>query len=212
MQGQQYLSPRKKAPGKTPQFASIVDKGRTIVKLSERRARTPFPKPELSHEEVLQEFKRQKQAKAENDGIIVRIPAPESSYEDCGGFGDDDGFEDSMPMEEIEYGYCGDNEESDDEEDESFENMRLDLVEERVNGFRKTNLFNRYAREFVGIRKKRSYKDNLKRYKGNWKEFIDCVAGDLAWSPFEPSNPVQPCDCKESILLPAVSWSGTSLL
>jgi hypothetical protein len=211
MQGQQYNSPSKKAPGKTIQYTSIVDKGRKIAKLSERKARTPFPPPPLSPEEVLEEFKKKKQEQAAKKGITVRSRAPEPSFADCYGFEEASGFGDSMSMEEIEYGYNGDEEESDDEENESFENMRLDRLEDRVNGCSRTELFNQYSRQFVAG-KKQSYKAKLKRFKGNWKEFIDCVTGDLAWSSVAPPTGVQPCDCKELIQLPAVSWSGTSLL
>jgi hypothetical protein len=181
MQGRQYTSPKKNALGKTPQFVSHIDKGRTPVKISEQKARTPFPLPSETPEEVCAEFERQKKEEAAKKGITIRSQAPEVSH---GGFVDNDefgGYEDGMSMEEIKYGYSGDDEESGDEEYDSIENMQLDLLEERVKSSLRIERFNEYARQFGSVRK-RTYKDKLMRFKGNWKEFIDCVTGDLAWS------------------------------
>lgn len=216
MQGRQYVSPRKGAPGKTPQFISRIDKSRRPVKISEKKARTPFPLPLQTPEEVRAEFERQKKEEAAKKGITIRSRAPEVSL---GGFVDDDGdgygedgggYGDGMSMEEIEYGYSGDDEESGDEEYDSIENMRLDRLEERVKSSSRMERFNEIARQFA---RKRTYKDKLMRFKGNWKEFFDCVTGDLAWSlSVTPPSGVQPCDCKKPLKLPAVSWTGTSFL
>jgi hypothetical protein len=218
MQGRQYTSPRKDAPGKTPQFVSRIDKGRRLVKISERKARTPFPPPFETPEEVRAEFEKKKKEAAAKKGITIRSQAPEVSLggfvdDDGGGFGDDGGgYGDGMSMDEIEYGYGGDDEESGDEEYDSIENMRLDRLEERVKSSSRMERFNEIARQFAAARK-RTYKDKLMRFKGNWKEFVDCVTGDLAWSlSVAPPSGVQPCDCKKSITLPAVSWSGTTFL
>jgi hypothetical protein len=124
------------------------------------------------------------------------------SHEDCGGFRDggfgDDDFGDDTVMD-LDDGYSADNDGGDDEEEEeSLETMSLYQVQENYKPVLKKEVFSRFA-------KKRPYKEKLKRYKENWTEFIDCVARDLAWC----SAGAQPCDCEDSVLLPAVSWTGT---
>ena len=139
MQGQQYLSPRK-TPGKKLQFASIVDKGRSISKISERKAKAPLPLLQVSRQEVEEQFERMKEEQKTKRGTTVQSRAYGPTYEGCfgfendGGFGDgnDGGFGDDMSMGDIECRYAGDSEENgseesdnEDEEDESFETMRL---------------------------------------------------------------------------------------
>jgi hypothetical protein len=227
MQGQQYLSPRK-TPGKKLQFASIVDKGRSISKISERKAKAPLPLLQVSRQEVEEQFERMKEEQKTKRGTTVQSRAYGPTYEGCfgfendGGFGDgnDGGFGDDMSMGDIECRYAGDSEENgseesdnEDEEDESFETMRLAQLElERAKSYAAMERFNEYARQFRPVRR-RPYPHKLKRFKKHWKEFINCVTGDLAWIPIAPPTGVQPCDCTKSIdKLPAVTWSGTSFL
>ena len=185
------------------------------MKISERKARMPWPLPSETPEETRAEFERQKKEAAAKRGITIRSQASKVSLggfvdDDGGGFHDGVGFGDGM--EELEYGYRGDDEESGDEEYDSIENMRLYQLEERVKSSARIEQFNEIARKFRAATK-RTYKDKLMRFKGNWKEFFDCVTGDLAWSlSVAPPSGVQPCDCKNSKKLPAVSWSGTSFL
>jgi hypothetical protein len=133
---------------------------------------------------------------SQKGGATVQKNIHDPSYEDCFG---DGGFGGNMGMD-LDDGYFSDNDGGDEEEEESLENMPLYQVEEHFKPFFKKEVFRRFS-------KKRTYAEAKKQRKRNWTEFIDCVAGDLAWCPLGAG--VQPCDCEESILLPALSWTGT---
>jgi hypothetical protein len=128
--------------------------------------------------------------------VTVQKNIHDPSYEDCFGEG---GFSGDNMVIDMDDGYSGDND-GVDEEEELLENTPLYQVEDHFKPVFKKGVFRRFA-------KKRTYAEAKKQRKRNWKEFIDCVAGDLAWCPL--SAGIQPCDCEESILLPALSWNGT---
>ena len=178
-----------------------------VTKISERKAREPLPKPFRTPEQIEKEFDEmivKRQSDTTKGGATAQKNTHDPLYEDCfgdGGFGDG-GFGGDMGMD-LDDGYSGDNDGGDDEEEEeeeSLENMPLYEVEEHFKPVFKKGVFRRFA-------KKRTYAEAKRQRKRNWTEFIDCVAGDLAWCPLGAG--VQPCDCKESILLPALSWNGT---
>ena len=202
MQGRQYRSPSKKYLGQTPVFVSNL--GHKLKKISARQAAIPLPKPKgkaadimAAYRKMMEEEKRREMAQnGVHDG---------PSYDNCGGVGNGD-------EADIDDGYSGDhelldNEEDDNEEEEedSFENMQPDGIEERVKAALGRQVFNQGY-----FKNRRSYAYNAKRYKANWRNFIECVTGELAWLSL--SNPTSICGCKASVTLPAVSLTGTALL
>lgn len=198
MTGSAYISPKKGARATKHEFIAEFSKKKSgVTKISERKAREPAPKPFRAIDEIERaylEMLEKQSADIAKDGAIFQQNIYDPSYD---GFGDG-GFGDDIVMD-LDDGYSGDNDGGDDEEEEeSLENMSLYQVQENYKPVLRKEVFSRFA-------KKWSYKEKLKRYKENWTGFIDCVAGDLAWFPAG----AQPCDCEDSVLLPALSWTGT---
>src|SRR5271170_1357438 len=98
MQGQQYLSPRK-TPGKKLQFASIVDKSRSISKISERKAKAPLPLPPVSRQEVEEQFERMKQEQKTKRGTPVQSRAYGPTYSD----GQSPGFGSVLSVKRLDF-------------------------------------------------------------------------------------------------------------
>jgi hypothetical protein len=200
MQGQQYCSPSKKYLGQEPLYVSTL--GRTRRKISARHAAIPLPKPTRSAAELMVAFQKHMQEKKLED-MQPDMNHGQPSYNDCGGVGND-----TMSID-VDDGYSGDqemvsNEEEDEEEEESFDNMRPEGIEKSVNAAMGRQVFN-HPRFFKA---RRSYAYNAKRYKANWRDFVECVTGDLAWRSL--GNSISVCDCEESAMFPAVSLTGTS--
>jgi len=201
MTGSAYISPKKGARATKHEFIAEFSKKKSgVTKISERKAREPAPKPFRAGDEIEKaylEMLEKQSVDIAKGGATFQQNIYDPSYDDCGGFGDG-GFGDDTAMD-LDDGYFGDNDGGDyEEEEESLESMSLYQVQENYKPVLKKEVFSRFE-------KKRSYKEKLKRYKENWTEFIDCVAGDLAWCPAG----AQPCDCEDSVLLPALSWTGT---
>lgn len=196
MTGSAYISPKKGPRATKHEFiAEFSRKKSGVTKISERKAREPGPKPFRTADEIKNaylEMLEKESADIAKNGAAFQQNIYDPSHEDCGGFGDDTAMD-------LDDGYSADNDGGDDEEEEeSLETMPLYQVQENFKPVLKKDVFSRFA-------KKRSYKEKLKRYKQNWTEFTDCVTGDMAWYPAG----AQPCDCEDSVLLPALSWTGT---
>ena len=107
-------------------------------------------------------------------------------------------------MMDADDGYRGDDEHGNDDGEDSFENMPVDGIAAHVNTALGRQVLNRRGY----FQPKRTYAQNVKRYKANWRDFIECVTGEMAWRSLEPSTPV--CTCENMLLLPAVSLTGTN--
>jgi len=205
MTGSAYISPRKRSQATKHEYISEFSKKRSAVtKISERKAREPPPTPFRTPEQIreaYQELLENPETDFATGGATVQKHIHDPSYEDCGGFGDG-GFGDDMGMD-LDDGYAGDDDGGDDggddeEEGGSLETTSLSQIEENYKPILRRGMFSCFM-------KIRTYKEKLKRYKENWTEFVDCAAGDLAWC----AAGAQPCDCEDSMLLPALSWTGT---
>jgi len=202
MSGVPYISPRKAATARKSEFVDLLStKRRGVSKVSEKRARAEPEKPALTPIELLARFKEEmadRNAELAGGGTTVQPTGGHSHSYD----GDYSEFGDVGPMEDIESGYSADIDEED-----SFDNMPIQKIRELVKEALQMHVDG--ARKSTGT--KRSYSQNMRRYKENWKEFVDCVTGELAWTSFGPSiNSV--CDCRRTETLPAISLSGTNLI
>src|SRR5271154_3168291 len=198
-----YVSPKKKVKAARPQF--IDERSRKsggFTKISERKARTRPEAPWRTIEDIKKDFQdslKNQPADVAKDGTRFQQCLHNPSQEDCGaffgdgGFNGDGGFGDAMDLE---------NEGWLDDEEESLEGMPFEKLCAKV----------KYHFKMDPFEKTRPYAGKLSAFKENWNEFIDCVTGEMAWSPLQPPAGVRPCDCNESKKMPAVSWDGTSLL
>jgi hypothetical protein len=200
MQGVQYTSPRKENVGRSTQFVAQKSNRREgkVTKTSHRNA---------TASEAKSNFKSAKEIHKEANRVLLNRQLGLSRINEgqIGGFNDDGYLGDESTRE----GYDADveAEEEDDVYDGScLENTRPEDVLEAVDDILgRQNALSDVPLRFGMRRKKRSYTENKKNTQINWDKFIRTVTSKLASKKIRGC---QPCDCRGTIMLPAVSFRG----